>query len=204
MNPFLITGCGRSGTMWAAKFFSALGFECGHEVSFSHSSSGPLVLPESSWLAVPHLSKLPKNTPVLRLVRDPFRVIQSVMNRGFLSWRKSVQWEEYVKRHRPDIVEPEDQLTRAILWATTWDDPVDEVEHLTLKIEDDRLASYCDAVCYATRQTPDPSEVLEALETLGRKINAGNGMEWPSRKEIALHCEGGRVIQRAEKFGYKI
>src|SRR3546814_4410525 len=39
--PFLITGCGRSRTAWAAALFTELGYPCGHEVQFAYDRTAP-------------------------------------------------------------------------------------------------------------------------------------------------------------------
>src|SRR3546814_7530220 len=46
--PFLITGCGRSGTAWAAALFTELGYPCGHEVQFAYDRTAPLTASERS------------------------------------------------------------------------------------------------------------------------------------------------------------
>src|SRR3546814_6093748 len=56
-SPFLITGCGRSGTGWAAALFTALGYPCGHETVFRYDGVGAFNQPDSSWLAVPYAAQ---------------------------------------------------------------------------------------------------------------------------------------------------
>lgn len=195
-QPFLVTGCGRSGTGWAAKFFTELGYPTGHESLYNPVRSGPLVQNESSWLAVPYLDDLPEETPIIRMVRDPYDVVASVMARGFLNHPFGT-YEEFVRRHRPTIVSGSSHLERAIAWVGLWDHPLDNREHFTFHI--DRY---------------DHQEILQMLHYLGytdthavnlpslnKRINAGP----PKRTwipEIINHPIGHLIEQRAERFGY--
>lgn len=204
MPPFIVTGCGRSGTAWAARLFTSLGHPCGHERAYSPWAAGPLDRPDSSWLAVPHLHRLPPSTPIVWVMRDPYRVVQSVMNRGFLAHLDG-PYEAYVARHRPSITEAPDHLGRAIRWAVLWDENVPSWPHRLLRVDDaddPDLVEHTAAVLYATGTRPDPAILRGALKQLGRKVNAGPGTESPTRDVIDAHREGWRVRQRAEHYGY--
>ena len=82
----LITGCGRSGTLYLSEILKFAGESCGHETAFDvfgqHQSPHDF---ESSWYAVPFLSQLKPGTPILHLVRDPYKVISSFYRIGLLS-----------------------------------------------------------------------------------------------------------------------
>ena len=91
-RPFLVTGCGRSGTRYVADLFTAIGVPCGWERILN-----PMKAPEhrardykyclhklgiygdSNWLAVPYMKRIPRDVRVIHLVRDPLKVIRSFL-----------------------------------------------------------------------------------------------------------------------------
>lgn len=198
-RPFLITGCGRSGTAWAASLFTALGYPCGHEVLFSYDRSGPLTASESSWLAVPYLDTLPPYTPVLRVVRDPFRVVQSIMAKGFLL-DMADPYAVFVGLYRPDIAAGRDHLARAIRYAALWDEPMDDREHWFLRIETSNMAH---AAEYLTGERLPDEVVQDALVLLGTSINTPTEpRERPSVEQILEHPDNALLRRRLETAGY--
>ena len=85
---FLVTGCGRSGTKYFASACVKGGIDCMHEGVFtSHREPSWPAVPtgESSWYALPFLSELPPDTPVVHLVRDPREVVASFYRIGMCS-----------------------------------------------------------------------------------------------------------------------
>jgi hypothetical protein len=197
---FLITGCGRSGTGWASALFTSLGYYCGHEDTFSYDKSGPLVVSESSWLAVPHLSELPQNTPVIRIMRNPYEVVQSVVARGFLD-NVAGPYEDYVERWRPDITSAADHLGRAIRWVALWDDPLSrQTPILRVGAKPSVITAL---VQYATGHELDPDIVGSAVKLLGTRVNTTpDPGSIPSIDQISGHPDGALIITRAREFGY--
>lgn len=203
-RPFLITGCGRSGTAWAASLFTMLGTECLHERQYRPGSHGPLRKPESSWLAIPYLEDLPEGTPVLRIMRDPYDVVRSTMARGFLA-DMSNRHAAYAAKHCMGINGARDHLGRAIRWATLWDTPLNVRPHQILRTGD--LKSVLDAYRYATGGKPPRMPVQDAMNQIGQKVNTNNPhtrFRTPDRKEINDHPDGGLLRHRATRYGYSI
>lgn len=90
---FVVTGCPRSGTRHAARVLAKLGYACDHEAYFNpwRKTLGVVrangkILGESSWMAVPFLDRLPRETVVIHIVRDPLRTINSMVGTGQLDW----------------------------------------------------------------------------------------------------------------------
>lgn len=84
---FVVTGCARSGTGYTAALFNELGMQCGHDEVFGPRREGftgfrPF-LGESSWMTAPFLARLPEGTVILHQVRDPAKVIASLMSTRF-------------------------------------------------------------------------------------------------------------------------
>jgi hypothetical protein len=104
---YLVTGCGRSGTVYMAKLLTSLGVPCGHETIFDFdgieraleriAGSIPLKLSETSlrakedwvdvntivadasYMAAPYLDFFPDAT-IIHVVRHPVKVINSFCN----------------------------------------------------------------------------------------------------------------------------
>lgn len=207
--PFLVTGCGRSGTGWAAALFTALGYPCGHEQVFgAYGQSSPLTVSESSWLAVPHLDALPPHTAVLRIMRDPYAVVRSIVARGFLRDGRDA-FDVYVETHRPDITEgTRDHLGRAIRYVALWDEPIDEKVPLLRARDYDEwrhLGSVSGALWHVTGKEHSQEKVVNALARLGTKTNTT--MDWesqpvPTIEQILAHPDGALIAARASKYGY--
>lgn len=88
MHKLLITGVGRSGTLWMSNVFRELGIASRHESSFTPfrndlELSGTVV--EISWLAAPFLDQLPATTRSAVLLRHPDQVAESYLRIGFFS-----------------------------------------------------------------------------------------------------------------------
>ena len=78
MRPFVIVGFGRCGMHFTTTLLTHLGLSCTHEGHFNlHTPTTPIQHSDGSWLAMPHLDKLPPGTPVVHLMRNPARSIAS-------------------------------------------------------------------------------------------------------------------------------
>jgi hypothetical protein len=76
---FLITGCGRSGTLYTSQLLTAAGIPCGHESACRVSGfmgMGQLT-GEVSWYAAAYLAALPKDVVVVHQLRNPLAVASS-------------------------------------------------------------------------------------------------------------------------------
>ena len=83
MKSFLVTGCGRSGTLYTATLLKKLGVTCHHEKAFLPPVRG---LPEWSgievaWEAAPYVEQL--GVEVFHQLREPLAVINSFLRIGF-------------------------------------------------------------------------------------------------------------------------
>jgi hypothetical protein len=206
-KPFLITGCGRSGTGWAAALFTELGYPCDHEGLFNRDVGGAgyfamsrLAVPESSWMAVPFLGRVREEVPVLRIMRNPYKVVQSIITCGFLD--RGDHYDEFVRHHRPDIVSPWDHLGRAIRYVALWDEPLAAANVLQVEGNTYRTTR---AVRQATGERVSRRAVSRAREQVGTVVNAKSVDQWldiPTRHEIDADPDGILIRIRAEQFGY--
>lgn len=200
--PFLITGCGRSGTGWAAALFTALGYPTGHEAVFGPDGPGAFHQPDSSWLAVPYAAQVPAGTPLLRIMRDPHEVIMSALAKGFLADLDD-PYARYVRAFRPSITSPGDHLTRVIRWVALWDSPLDGLGHTVLR-SDGGLEHQASAVDFATRTLHDRGMIANAMVLVGNRVNTSRAGEPDpvSREWLATHPDYALIRKRAERFGY--
>jgi hypothetical protein len=78
-RPFIVTGCGRSGTLYASQLFTAAGLRCRHEHACDVTGFRGFgdAAGEASWFAAAYLDSLPRDTVVLHQVRDPIAVATS-------------------------------------------------------------------------------------------------------------------------------
>lgn len=202
MTKFLVTGCGRSGTGWAADLFTLLGYECTHEGQFNLSRNGPLRGGESSWLAIPHLRSLEPSTRVLRIVRDPYSVVRSALARGFFA-TPSGPYEQYALKHCPPLRDATDQLGYVIRWAALWDVPLVNTTHRVLPV-DGSIGRILQAIHYVTGRGFGETRLEQMLVKVGTKTNTnlGPAKREISRQEIISHPDGWMLHERAQQFGY--
>lgn len=211
---FVVTGSGHSGTGWAARLFTQLGHECGHEQQYNPARCGPLTTADSSWLAVPHLADLPEGTPVVHLVRHPLTVIKSFLRSG--TYRRTdtaCVYTRHTYRMLPELYAAGDELGRCIVRVCEWDRPVvDYTPRLVVRIEDCAPAvpraveTAQETVAFATGQTPPAEQVRRVLGELGTRSNThAPGAATPLTWERVLHHPlGERVMQRCREYGYTV
>lgn len=206
-SDFLVTGCGRSGTGWAARLFTELGYPCTHEGQFNLTRSGPLRGGESSWLAIPRLDSLDPATPVLRIMRDPYEVVVSAVVRGFLR-DVSEPYAAYAVQHCPEILHGPGRhsaVARVIRWVALWDQPLLARKVHGLRVE----ASVRDVRLAVKRVTGNAhlrdAAVSSALGRVGTAINSGDRparVRPTERLYLNRQPDGALIRQRAERFGY--
>lgn len=143
---FLVTGCSRSGTAYAATLLSAAGIRTRHERVFNISRLDRRVpatsLPfwddhegESSFLAVPFLAELPAGSAVLHQVRDPIEVVRS--HAGLRFFAEPYTPSVYLAFNHPEIIrligetcpgvfEDDDEIKRCMRYWTMWNRTIEE------------------------------------------------------------------------------
>lgn len=84
---YIITGAPRSATLYMALLFQSAGIPIPHEQFFGAPGGGfwlNYAVGDSSSLAVPFLNKIPKDTKIIHIVRNPLKVITTLSKWGFL------------------------------------------------------------------------------------------------------------------------
>lgn len=196
---FLVTGCGKSGTVWASQLFRHLGYPCKHESQFSLDNHGPLVKPEVSWLAMPYVNDIPNDVPVFHIVRNPYHVVQSAVKMKLFRDTHWSRYEDFILSHQPDC-NHKDYLTRVIRWVTGWDARLMQQEIPLFRVELSRVLIRMFLKTALGTEFSD-SEVKAAMAR-GQAHRSPRERWVPTIDEINQHREGWRVQQRAERLGY--
>jgi hypothetical protein len=220
----LITGCGRSGTSYLADVLNVSGASCGHEAAYDvfgqHHSSHRF---ESSWYAAPFLDQLPPRTPIVHLVRDPVRVIQSFHRLGLLSkrpfrhvtygrtgfhpkawmlyrrqvrdrWHFVLEHRRFLERHLA-VWSEHDEVQRLVTYWFRWNQMVeDNAAHLNLPYLRVRLEDL-------DQRLNDVAEFLGVDPILDRRSPTNTKMGYKPRPvpEVEL---SEQALLLANRFGY--
>jgi len=124
----VVTGTGRCGTAFAARWLVSVGISAGHEMFFSHGGlpaalkalarRAPDVIADCAWEAAPYLSSAPlKNALLIHQVRHPKRVIESCMRSpvGHMP-----RYEAFAYRNLPGIMQYTGNLDRSAFRWIHW------------------------------------------------------------------------------------
>ena len=205
MQRFIVTGCPRSGTMYAAKLFGELGVRMGHEDVFG-VPQGLGGAPrwegyeaDSSWLAVPHLPL--DDVVVLHQVRHPLEFVRSVVGYtepGFLTdERARFPFSRVVGRHAPEVYAPASQVERAAVMWRVWNDTAKLHAGLTYRLEDLDAALLL-RLCRMVELDVTAQQAEGALVRLSKTTNRtqrDESVEWEDIAPI--------VGEAAAQYGYK-
>lgn len=99
------------------------------------------IVAESSYMSVPFLDDpILKDVPVIHVVRNPVRVINSFCN--YLGYFQSENWsnsyEQFIYRHLPELQKPMMPYDRAALFYVLWNELIEEYgASFFHRIEDD-------------------------------------------------------------------
>ena len=205
MQRFIVTGCPRSGTMYAAKLFGELGVRMGHEDVFGVPQGlggDPRwqdYQADSSWLAVPHLPL--DDVVVLHQVRHPLEFVRSVVaftEPGFLSdERAKFPFSRVVRRHAPEVYAPATQAERAATMWRVWNDRAQRHAGLTYRLEDFDAALLL-RLCRLVELDVTSEQAEGALARLSKTTNRtqrDESVEWEDIAPI--------VGDAADLYGYK-
>ncbi len=90
---FVVTGCARSATTYTAQLLSDAGCTCTHEAVFGPHTTAfggwGTAQGDSSWLAVPFLEELPRETVVIHQVREPSKAVDALVRFQMFSTARS-------------------------------------------------------------------------------------------------------------------
>lgn len=192
MQPFIVTGTPRSATGYASLLFQELAIPCSHERIFkprgalsdvlgwyTHGNAG-----ESSWLAWAFLGLLPDKVPILRTLRNPWKVVDSLAFRNALIPKDVIadrglrKFREAIAAYCPEVDLYDDPINRAAAFVLRWNQLIDdaieryEFPHMSYHVEDmdlEQLGSVLDFLDIYR----DEGELKSALEAVPLNVNGG-------------------------------
>ncbi len=163
---YLVLSTGRSGSVFLAKWLTAVGIPCGHESIFTPNGleeafkrlSNPVliensktsletgkwlenpqdIVADSSYMAVPFLDYF-KNTKKIHILRHPISVIRSFFHDGgFFTKPYPVlsPWEDFIFEHVPVLKQDIHPVLRTCLYYIEWSKKIKDVDFV-YKLEDD-------------------------------------------------------------------
>ena len=225
---FVVTGTGRSGSVYASRLFSAAGLKCGHEDVFTEKpglwdkaaprKGGVARLKEpfgrvkqehyrantdfdgdSSWMAAPRLARF--DGLALLQLRHPVPVIRSFMGIRFFSEPHKTQ-RRYAAAH---FEMTGDDMVDAMRWWVYWNELADEHADLTYRLED--FGSDLLAEILQTLSVEDPeAKAAAALEACSNRANSSQSRGTTPGKVGWGDLPEGRakdaIREAAEKWGY--
>lgn len=155
MSKYLVVATPRSGTAYTARVLSRLGLDCGHERHLGLAPQLPAFLEaagtlgESSWLAVPFVDQMPADVRVLHQVRNPLKVIRSMLELQFFDLDAAGQsrrvgarraFTELALQHCPQVLAYKTELERTAWFYYHWNHRIEahsaQREILRVRLED--------------------------------------------------------------------
>jgi len=216
---FVITGCQRSGTMYAAMVMREAGVSCGHELFFRPGApcflGPPYPRGDSSWCAAPYLHRLPTGTLVFHQVRHPLHVIRSSLsNTTVFDKRNSdtVMFRKFIEAHCPDVVS-ECRVSACLSYWVLWNCMVEEsaarlglpyIRYRVEAMEPDILQEMLSALS----EKPSQALLVRALQSVPKNTNQKRVRHRSSLGIAWKDMPDGDMKQRAEMmallYGYII
>jgi hypothetical protein len=146
---FLVSGTGRSGTVFMARYLTSLGLPCGHEAIFTpeglagaksrlvgnkmiqsshvatrdgHNIDPAKIVADSSYLSAPFLdSELVSSAKVIHVVRNPLKVISSTMiDANFFTDQSQKPYLNLVENYIPPLRTTKTKIEKAMVYYTLW------------------------------------------------------------------------------------
>jgi hypothetical protein len=208
----VVTGTGRSGTGYAAKWLSSIGIWCGHEAFFDYNGlKGALrrlrlrherLIGDSAWQAAPHLSSQPlKDALIIHQVRHPKRVAESCMRQPPGT---TPQYLNYLERHLPRSREYETDLDKAICRWIYWNRKIEE--HLSgrdfffWRIEEGTDALYQFLV---DRGMVDATKYTPIMMFANKRYNHKIGKPQEARLEDIDPILLSNLVPQMQRYGYQ-
>lgn len=232
MRPFVVTGCGRSGTKYTAKLLSAAGIRCSHERLFTGRRADnidcSIPISDSSWMAAPFLEKLPPGAVVLHQTRDPLAVVSSHVARGFFDtpaiehpWWKHIlkralgkapsgqyRLVALVREALPGVFRERTPIQRAARFWIEWNSLVEthsellRLERVVYRVEDLEAALLRSLARRITGTDLSAAAAQAAIATIPTNTNTG-----PSSAAVSLRDLGhlqDQFVAKAGSYGYEL
>jgi len=207
----VVTGTGRSGTGYAARWLTSVGIPAGHEAFFDHrglehalrmlASRGEHYRAECSWEAAPFLDSQPlRDALVVHQVRHPKRVIESCLR---VPPGITPHYERYLEKHLTLVLRYKTELDKAACRWVHWNQMIEEAaqgrEHYFWRVEDgtDGLLRWLDR-----HGLVDASRFNRAQMFHNTRHNHKHGPPVEARLEDICPELGFALRDQMDRYGY--
>lgn len=207
----VVTGTGRSGTGFAAKWLTSIGIPCGHEAFFTYpglehalrilrTRHGHLRA-ESSWEAAPHLDCAPlKDALLIHQVRHPKRVIESCLR---VPPAVTPSYEKYLERYLPETAKYSDTLNKTACRWIYWNQMIEGAcrgrPHYFWRVEDGTSGLYDFLI---KRGLANPGKVKRSAIFTNTRYNHKHGPEAEAKIEQVHPDLRTVLLGQMSTYGY--
>jgi len=220
MSHFVVSSCGRSGSMFTWRALNWLGFRTsfeeffrGHQVRPLHCSEDFLqwleetgTRGEVSSMSTPFAVHMPKEVTVVHLVRNPVAVIASLLGVG--NFKKPLVWSPGVKfnfRYVPEMQYTDSPMVLAMKYWLYWNKMIELRADYRYRSEDLANLETGELASLVTSLGGlyDSGAAEEAINHLGITWNAGK-RDMSVRWERLPECNGlkAEIEEAAYRYGY--
>jgi len=225
---FLVTGCSRSGTGYAARLFSEMGIPCGHEAIFNihHLRPRHSVPPfgqsrwtgDASFLAAPFLETLPRPTLVLHQLRHPLAVIRSHVGIRFFSEEREPsvdlaenhgEFLDVIRAWAPEVFLEPDEARRCAAYWVRWNQIVERgarrarLDYVRYRLEDLDLPLVERLLVRIGTAVPR-QRIEKALADVARDVNHRRRDESVGLERVRGRGSRGALGAMARRYGYRL
>lgn len=215
---FIVTGCGRSGTMFLARLFNMLGVRTSHEEFFTAYTPPRAILDFQVWLrraktdgevsnlACPAVRGIAPEVHRAVLVRNPIAVIASLVGGGEFSpesrYRPNVK---FAFRHCPELDHDDSPVVLAMKYWLYWNRlALFAGDAKPFRVEDISRGNGKHAIRMLEYLgvTVDRDECGDLLDKIGERFNGGRrdpAIRWGSLPDCA---EKDYIMYDAVGYGY--
>jgi hypothetical protein len=187
----LITGCGRSGTVYTSCLLDELGADVPHETMGLDGIASWLLAVEADWAPWGPLRHMFQYRTVLHQVRHPLAAIASAQTFRPESWN-------YICRHIPcDVTEP--LLLRCGKYWHYWNLQAEQTAEWTYRIEE--LPSVFEQVCEVVGVFPDRSRLAAVPADVNSRKERYGAITWDRLAELDPELTH-KIQAQAAHYGY--
>ena len=167
---YVIVSTPRSATGYLSKVFNNLGLNCTHEGKFNPWKAHTLdveksTFGDSSWMAVPYLFMLPRNTTIIHQIRNPLATLNSNLKPSLVPRSMFTNWErrpeepyaQFVWDHTTEWTWANDEKARIMQFWCGWHKWIEwavakrsDLRYIRFKIEEldgDKLHAIVSEAC---------------------------------------------------------
>lgn len=195
VEPFLITGCARSGTTFITAALKLAGLDVKHEAIGTEGAV--------SWTMTPNATATPWGPPfeegkyehIFHQVRDPLKTIASV-----IVTEPKASWD-FIRKFVPEIDPAESKLMKAVKYWIYWNKMAEAKAEMSYRIEDINTAFV--EIGRRIGYPLDP-EILKLIpKNTNHRASYDYLYSWEELEELLPESLFFELRELAEHYGYK-